>query len=54
MEVQAHLITRSPFTEFGVMIQHGQYTMKMTCDSSIIKLTQRELYSIAEIDLVDH
>jgi hypothetical protein len=27
---------------------------KMTCDSSIFKLTQREMYGIIEIDLVDH
>jgi hypothetical protein len=54
MEVQAHLITGIPFTEFGVTIPHGHYTMKLTCDSSIVKLTQREMYGIEEIDLVDH
>ena len=54
MEVQAHLITGVLFAEFGVTIPHGQYTMKMICDSSFVKLTLREKYGIAEIDLVDH
>ena len=28
--------------------------MKMICSSTFFKLTQREMYGIAEIDLVDH
>jgi hypothetical protein len=31
-----------------------QYTMKMVCDSSLVKLRQREMYATAEIDIVDH
>jgi len=54
MEVQAHLITGVLFAEFGVTIPHGQYMMKMICDSSFVKLTLGEMYGIAEIDLVDH
>jgi hypothetical protein len=54
MEVQAHLITGIPFAEFGVTVPHGNQTMKMICDSSFVTLTHREMYSIAEIDLVDH
>jgi len=28
--------------------------MKIICDSSFVKFTLREMYGIAEIDLVDH
>jgi len=54
MEVQVHLITGVLFAEFGVTIPHRQYTMKMICDSIFVKLTRREKYGIAEIDLADH
>jgi len=54
MEVQAHLITGILIAEFGITIPHRQYTMKMICDCNFVKLTQREMYSTTEFDLVDH
>jgi hypothetical protein len=54
MEVEVHLITGIRFAEFGVTIPHGQYVMKMICDCSFIKLTQWEMYGIAQINLADH
>ena len=54
MEVEAHLITGIPFAVFGMTIPHGQSTMKMICDYSFVKLTQREMYGSAEFGLVGH
>jgi hypothetical protein len=54
VEVQVHLEIGILFAEFGVTIPQGQYTMKMICDSVFVKLTKRELYDIAKIDLVNH
>jgi hypothetical protein len=54
MEVQVHLITGILFPDFGITIPHGQYTMKTTCGCSLVKVTQREMYSTTEIDLVDN
>jgi hypothetical protein len=54
MEVQAQLITGILFAEIGVTTSHGQCKMKMIGDSSFVNLTQREMYGIAAIGLVDH
>jgi hypothetical protein len=53
MEVQAHLMTGISFALFGIKIPHGEYTMKIISDCSLVQLTQGEMSGTAQLDQVD-